>query len=245
MKTNKLLIGFIIFAVLSVAATAWFLLGAMDDNRFIENDTPAETTPSPQVVEFFDNEFQQPKEDDPMMNQTPNDDPGVYFQGQMSPPPQGYGGYNNMQPPPPPEGFGGGMMGGPGMNNGSSIQIGIRYGTKDAGCTVTGMTQQKLYVTVDKETATDAYVAIIPKVDDTELIDLNDIEDYAYDDEIVKSNGETAVTFDLTKLVGTDGQYRLVMFPRNTSTSGKKPFYGYGWGSEYICVDFSIGVQIR
>lgn len=131
MKTNKLLIGFIIFAVLGVAITAWFLLGGMDDNRFIENDTPAETTPSPQVVEFFNNEFQQPKEDDPMMNQTPNDDPGAYFQGQMSPPPQGYGGYNNMQPPPPPpEGFGGGMMGGPGINNGSSIQIGIRYGTR-------------------------------------------------------------------------------------------------------------------
>lgn len=249
---NKLLISFIIFAIAGVAITAWLLLkndsklGVYAPDITIEESENPETTTESSAVDDFFAQIYTPDDD-------PQDDPEAYFQGQMAPQQQpqqgyGYGGYNDMQPPPPPDGFGGGF-GGPGggmpPQNGSGIQIGVRYGTKDAGVTITGITQQKLYATVDKNTNNNAYIAIIPKVDDTELIDLNDIEEYAYIDKVIYDNDETAVSFDLSNLMGSSGEYRLVMFPRNKDSSGKNPFVGFGWGSEYLCIDFNIGVQIR
>jgi len=153
--------------------------------------------------------------------------------GGMAPPPDGFGGGNGGMAP-PPDGFGGGQ-GGSGGNMMVKLQPGIRLGTKDTGATIVNVMQDKLYITYDKNTSVYAYIAIIPEFDDSDLIDLQKIEGYAFCDKIIKENGDSAVTFSLEDLTDENGKYRLVAFPYDPN----EKFKGYGWGSEYFSVDFT------
>lgn len=230
--------------------------GSVESDK--DNNNGQEAAESEIVNDFFDKEFSEAANDwqsqeNPYGYQEGfgggmQPPPGGGFGGGMQPPPgggYGYGGYGG-QAPPPPDGFGGGMqpppgggMGGPGApGNGmiQDIQVGTRYGKKDIGATVTNILQDKIYINVDKNTGSYAYIAIIHQFDDNDLIDLQKIEDYAFCDKIIKDDGDSSVVFSFDDLTAEDGKYFLVAFPYDP----KAKFEGHGWGSEYFTVKFSV-----
>lgn len=260
MNINKMLIFFISFAVILVTALVIFFYSNKNFDNIVtgqnktgsvesdkDNNNGQEAAESEIVNDFFDKEFSEAANDwqsqeNPYGYQEGFGDgmqspPGGGFGGGMQPPPDG--GYGGQAPPPPPDGFGGGF-GGPGGGMGGGMFYGLptgtRYGKKDIGATVTSITQDKIYINVDKNTGSYAYIAIIPQFDDDNLIDLQKIEGYAFCDKIIKDDGDASVVFSFDDLTAEDGKYRLVAFPYDS----KAKFEGHGWGSEYFSIDFTF-----
>lgn len=244
MNVNKLLIVFISFTIILVTSLIILfysnkkfdgIVRSSNETASVESDKKdasevPDVSESEIVNDFFDKEFG--GSDTKWQNQ---DNPMGFENGSIGGQPQsnGFGGGNGGMAP-PPDGFGGGQ-GGSGGNMMVKLQPGIRLGTKDTGATIVNVMQDKLYITYDKNTSVYAYIAIIPEFDDSDLIDLQKIEDYAFCDKIIKENGDSAVTFSLEDLTDENGKYRLVAFPYDPN----EKFKGYGWGSEYFSVDFT------